>query len=188
MTGDAIGPRPIKGTGRDGQRILPKDHAENVMIVDLVRNDLGRVCRTGSVQRRRAVRRRAAPGAGAPRLDRARRAATGRRAGPSCRGDLPARIGHRRAQVGGAADHPGAGDAAPRSLLRGIGWVDADRGTGELAVGHPHLLAGRRPVCTCGTGAGITWGCDPDARMGRDRAQGGAAARGASGSWKGTDA
>lgn len=53
--------RPIKGTApRDGGpledlaaaerlRASGKDRAENVMIVDLVRNDLGRVCRNGSV-------------------------------------------------------------------------------------------------------------------------------------------
>jgi para-aminobenzoate synthetase/4-amino-4-deoxychorismate lyase len=49
---------PIKGTApRDGspenhgERLLgsDKDRAENVMIVDLVRNDLGRVCRYGTV-------------------------------------------------------------------------------------------------------------------------------------------
>jgi para-aminobenzoate synthetase len=54
--------RPIKGTAArdlsDGQRdteiaqalaASEKDRAENLMIVDLLRNDLGRVCNAGSV-------------------------------------------------------------------------------------------------------------------------------------------
>ncbi len=45
---------PIKGTRPEGERdqlaASAKDRAENVMIVDLVRNDLGRVCRPGSVR------------------------------------------------------------------------------------------------------------------------------------------
>lgn len=61
-TGSQLVSQPIKGTihrGRDAEEDLAlrnqlfhseKDRAENVMIVDLVRNDLARSCRPGSVQ------------------------------------------------------------------------------------------------------------------------------------------
>jgi len=48
--GDLIETRPIKGTGRTASDLSVKDRAENVMIVDMARNDLGRVAVTGSVQ------------------------------------------------------------------------------------------------------------------------------------------
>jgi para-aminobenzoate synthetase / 4-amino-4-deoxychorismate lyase len=52
-SGRAVRSAPIKGTrpagGREELAASAKDRAENVMIVDLVRNDLGRVCEPGSV-------------------------------------------------------------------------------------------------------------------------------------------
>ncbi len=44
--------KPIKGTGKTPQEILSseKEKAENLMITDMMRNDLGRVSRTGSVR------------------------------------------------------------------------------------------------------------------------------------------
>ncbi len=62
VRGARVETRPIKGTrprgaDRAADRIQaldlvrsPKDHAEHVMIVDLERNDLGRVCETGTVR------------------------------------------------------------------------------------------------------------------------------------------
>ncbi len=62
LRGGAATSSPIKGTRpraadvREDERLArelsgsPKDRAENVMIADLVRNDLGRVCQAGSVR------------------------------------------------------------------------------------------------------------------------------------------
>jgi para-aminobenzoate synthetase/4-amino-4-deoxychorismate lyase len=60
--GEKIYSRPMKGTIKRGKTLAEdkenilrlekgyKDRAENLMIVDLMRNDLGRICRTGSVK------------------------------------------------------------------------------------------------------------------------------------------
>ncbi|MGH2867136.1 MAG: chorismate-binding protein [Solirubrobacteraceae bacterium] len=71
--GDSVVTGPIKGTiaraaGPEGAaaraRLLAsvKDAAEHVMIVDLMRNDLGRVCRYGSIEAPRAPTAQALPG------------------------------------------------------------------------------------------------------------------------------
>jgi len=50
--GSRIESRPIKGTGYRGEEIVasPKERAENLMITDMIRNDLGRIARPGTVR------------------------------------------------------------------------------------------------------------------------------------------
>lgn len=62
VSGDTVETRPIAGTYPRGpdpledralsQALLahPKERAEHIMLIDLERNDLGRVCRTGSIE------------------------------------------------------------------------------------------------------------------------------------------
>ncbi|MEU5423595.1 chorismate-binding protein [Streptomyces sp. NPDC020667] len=163
-SGRAVESGPIKGTGRTAADLLEKDHAENVMIVDLVRNDLGRVCATGSV----TVPALCAvePHPGLVHLV------------STVRGTLADGAGW--AGLFAATFPPGSVTGAPKSsamdIIRsletaprgpycgGVGWVDADRGTGELAVGIRTFWIDRtsRPTLRFGTGAGITWGSDPE--------------------------
>ncbi|WP_457520697.1 chorismate-binding protein [Streptomyces sp. TE3672] len=156
---------PIKGTGRTEGDLLEKDHAENVMIVDLVRNDLGRVCATGSVT--------------VPDLCVVEKHPGLVHLVSTVRGELAEGAGW--PGLLGAAFPPGSVTGAPKSsALRiieeletaprgpycgGIGWVDADRRTASLAVGIRTFWVDRTgpaPVLRFGTGAGITWGSDPE--------------------------
>ncbi|GAA2633347.1 MULTISPECIES: chorismate-binding protein [Streptomyces] len=165
-TGRHIESGPIKGTGRTADDLLPKDHAENVMIVDLVRNDLGRVCATGSVTVPELCAVEEHPG-----LVHLVSIVSGELADGAGWPELFA-----------ATFPPGSVTGAPKSsALRiiealetaprgpycgGIGWVDADRGAAELAVGIRTFWIDREaaggPRLLFGTGAGITWGSDPD--------------------------
>ncbi|MEU6285758.1 chorismate-binding protein [Streptomyces sp. NPDC047028] len=154
---------PIKGTGRTEEDLLEKDYAENVMIVDLVRNDLGRVCVTGSV--------------GVPDLCAVEKHPGLVHLVSTVRGELRSDAGWPGLLA--AAFPPGSVTGAPKSsALRiidalepvprgpycgGVGWVDADRGTGELAVGIRTFWIDREAgLLRFGTGAGITWGSDPE--------------------------
>lgn len=48
--GNQISSAPIKGTAVTADQMLEKDYAENIMITDMVRNDLGQIAITGSVK------------------------------------------------------------------------------------------------------------------------------------------
>ncbi len=159
--GRSVESQPIKGTAATEDGFLEKDRAENVMIVDLVRNDLGRVCEWGSVE--------------VPALCAVEHHPGLVHLVSTVRGTLRAGIGW--PDLLDATFPPGSVTGAPKlaaleviarlePVPRGpycgaVGWVDADRGTADLNVairtfwfedGAIHL----------GTGGGITWDSDPD--------------------------
>ncbi len=159
--GDVVETRPIKGTAAPGTAFLAKDRAENVMIVDLMRNDLGRVCRYGSVE--------------VPHLCREERHPGLTHLVSTVRGRLRPGVGW--AELLEATFPPGSVTGAPKlaaldvirrlePVPRGVycgavGWVDTDSAAGDLNVairtfwvedGRLHL----------GTGGGVTWDSTPD--------------------------
>jgi para-aminobenzoate synthetase component 1 len=156
---------PIKGTAPTADRLLAKDRHENVMITDLVRNDLGRVCVPGTVTVPALCR--VEPYPGLVHLV------------STVAGELAPGAGW--PELLAAAFPPGSVTGAPKSSAlriideletapRGpycgaVGWVDADRGTGVLAVAIRTFWTDRaagRTVLRFGTGAGITWDSDPE--------------------------
>jgi len=159
--GSIVESRPIKGTAATPTGFLAKDRAENVMIVDLVRNDLGRVCEWGSVEVPGLCDVEPHPGLF--------------HLVSTVRGHL--RPGSGWADTIAATFPPGSVTGAPKlaaidwiakleTASRGpycgaVGWVDADSREGDLNVairtfwfddGRIHF----------GTGGAITWDSTPE--------------------------
>ncbi|MFZ4517544.1 MAG: anthranilate synthase component I family protein [Microthrixaceae bacterium] len=159
--GDRVWSSPIKGTAATADGFLPKDRAENVMIVDLVRNDLGRVCEWGTVAVPALMEVESHPG-----LHHLVSTVEGRlRPGLGWAAAIDATFPP--GSVTGAPKEAALGsirrlEPVPRGVYCGaVGWVDADRGEGDLNVairtfwiddGELHL----------GTGGGITWDSTPE--------------------------
>ena len=173
---------PIKGTGRTSADLTPKDEAENVMIVDLVRNDLSRVSAVGSVTVPELLHVQQHPGlvhlvsyvegtlrpdAGWPQLLEA--------AFPP-------------GSVTGAPKYSALRlidrlEPAPRSFYCGaFGWIDADIGEAEMAVAIRTFWRTGTSL-RFGTGAGITWGSDPAAEWRETVLKASRLVRVAAGSW-----
>ncbi|AEG44490.1 chorismate-binding protein [Isoptericola variabilis] len=170
--GWALASGPIKGTARTPGGLTAKDRAENVMITDLVRNDLQRVCWPGTVAVTDLLAVEEHPGL-VHLVSRVR----------GVLADDVAAAPDRWRRVLDATFPPGSVSGAPKSsalrvidalepVPRGpycgaVGWVDADAGRAELAVGIRTFWWERGPhddgVLRFGTGAGITWGSDPGA-------------------------
>jgi para-aminobenzoate synthetase component I len=164
---------PIKGTRprgrtRDEDRALAcellssrKDRAENVMIVDVLRNDLGRVCRPGSVR--------------VPRLCRLERTAAVQHLVTTVTGRLAP--GRDAFDLLSASFPGGSITGAPKiramEILEGlepvrrgpytgaIGWLGPD-GAMETSIAIRTLVADGSRL-TLHVGGGITWQSDPAA-------------------------
>lgn len=162
VAGGAVTSGPIKGTATTAGGLAEKDRAENVMITDLVRNDLQRVCEPGTVEVTDLLAVEAHPG-----LVHLVSTVTGRLL-PGLRGPglWPALLDATfpPASVSGAPKSSALRIIAdlerePRGPYCGaIGWVDGDEAV--LAVGI-RTFWWADGVLRFGTGAGITWGSDP---------------------------
>ena len=156
-TGNRVRTSPIKGTQRPGQSHFgAKDVAENVMIVDLMRNDLGAICANGSVTVPRLLASEPHPGLVHLVSD--------------VEGVL--RDGISWSEIFSSLQPPGSISGAPKSSAisvitqnespRGpycgaLGWVQGDQCELSVAI----RIFFKDTALRFGTGAGITWGSDP---------------------------
>lgn len=157
--GLAVNTSPIKGTLPAGQSDFgEKDRSENLMIVDLMRNDFGTVCKPGSVEVTELFRLESHPTIS------------------HLVSDVSGQLldGITWAEILTRIDPPGSVSGAPKSSAlriietfegsRGpycgvLGWIQGDRA--ELAVAIRTFWRNADSDLRFGTGAGITWGSDP---------------------------
>jgi para-aminobenzoate synthetase component 1 len=147
---------PIKGTQPlNAEDFGAKDKAENVMIVDLMRNDLSRICKSGTVEVPRLLSSEEHPGLQHLVSD--------------VKGELLDDISW--SEIFEALSPPGSVSGAPKSSAvqviaenetdRGpycgvLGWVEGDKA--ELSVAIRTFW--KDSHINFGTGAGITWSSD----------------------------
>lgn len=165
--GEQVSSSPIKGTlplHADPERLRAsaKDVAENIMIVDLVRNDLGRVARTGSVT--------------VPELLAVHRAPGVWHLVSTVSAQIPVELG--TADLMAAAFPPASVTGTPKTRARQLlsHWEPRRRGVYCGTVGLASPLAGcelnvairtvefdAQSQAVLGVGGGITADSDPDA-------------------------
>lgn len=151
---------PIKGTIRWNQEVFgEKDKSENLMIVDLMRNDISQICEPGSVEVSALFRQEKHPGITHLVSD--------------IEGTLKESVSW--SEIFEAILPPGSVSGAPKSSALSIikehegdprgpycgalGFIHGDRA--ELAVAIRTFWTTGDKYLRYGTGAGITWGSDP---------------------------
>jgi para-aminobenzoate synthetase component 1 len=155
LEGGRIVTRPMKGTRPAGgmrrrmRRSSPnlqgaeKDRAENLMIVDLLRNDISRLSRVGIGARFPSFRDRNLCDGAPDDLDGGRGAWRPADAAGADGGAVSLRLGHGRAEDPGDGDHPRGRTRAARGLLR-RGGLDVAGGGGFLVAIRTLSVSGRR--------------------------------------------
>ena len=157
--GSTVKSSPIKGTQHNHvQNFGAKDQAENVMIVDLMRNDLGQICKSGTVEVPRLLSSEEHPGLQHLVSD--------------VQGELLDDISW--SKILSALSPPGSVSGAPKSsatqviganeIARGpycgaLGWVEGNQAVLSVAI----RTFWKDQGINFGTGAGITWGSRADA-------------------------
>jgi para-aminobenzoate synthetase component 1 len=182
-SGTVVRSGPIKGTGRTVADLTDKDTAENVMIVDLVRNDLSRVSVPGSVTVPELLQVQEHPGL----VHLVSYVQARLTAGTTWHDLLDATFppgSVTGAPKLAALDIIGALEPVSREYYCGaFGWVDADTGEAELAVAIRTFWL-RDGLLRFGTGAGITWGSDAGAEWRETELKAARLVGLASGSWQ----
>lgn len=154
--------RPIKGTSATVDGFLEKDTSENVMIVDLVRNDLSNVCAPGTVNVPVLLAAEEHPGLFHLVSDIE---------GQLEEGTSWVQILESLSPAGSVSGAPKMSalevinrlEPSKRSIYcGGFGWVNSDEDSACLAVGiRTFWFDPSARTLNFGTGAGITWHSDP---------------------------
>jgi para-aminobenzoate synthetase component 1 len=182
--GDGVSSGPIKGTAPTAAGLTAKDRAENVMIVDLVRNDLGRVCDFGSVEVPALLAVEEHPGLVHLVSTVSGRLRPGRGWADAIDATFPPGSVTGAPKVA-AVEHLRRLEPVPRGVYCGaVGWVDADARCGDLNVAIRTFWVEDGRLCL-GTGGGITWDSDPADEWAETELKARRLLQVASGSWDG---
>ena len=175
-SGGLIRTRPIKGTRPRGadpasDRALAaellaseKERAENVMIVDLMRNDLSRVCVPGSIRVEGLWEVESYPAVHQLVSTVSGQAVDGLTVGRLWDAAFPAGSMTGAPKLSAMTRLHALEGGAPRGVYSGcFGYVGVDGAMDLAMVIRSILVDGERAVV--GAGGGITWGSDPDAEV-----------------------
>lgn len=170
--GGRIRTRPIKGTRPRGADpasdaalaaeldASPKERAENVMIVDLMRNDLSRVCEPGSIRVEGLWEVESYPAVHQLVSTVSGRAVDGLTVRELWNAAFPAGSMTGAPKLSAMTILHGLESGAPRGVYSGcFGYVGVDGAVDLAMVIRSILIDGDRAVV--GAGGGITWGSDP---------------------------